>query len=53
MPEFDLSPLIDDPRIECVNLAVGPYIEEDDIAGLDALILSLEYVTANSFPGEN
>ena len=53
MPEFDLSPLIDDQRIECVNLAVGPYIEQDDIVGLDALILSLEYVTTNSFPDED
>lgn len=38
-PDFDLSPLIDDPAIELTQLAPGPVIQPEQVAGLDALIL--------------
>lgn len=49
IPEFDLSPLDDDSRIECVSLPDECLLDAETAAGLDAAILMLEAVTQKSF----
>jgi len=49
IPEFDLSPLDDDPRIECVSLPDTTDLDAETAARLDAVILMLEAVTRESF----
>ncbi len=49
IPDFDLSPLDDDPRIDCVSLPETPELESKAIADLDAVVLMLEAVTKSSF----
>ena len=49
IPEFDLSPLDDDSRIECVSLPDTTALDADTAAGLDAVILMLEAVTQQTF----
>jgi phosphoglycerate dehydrogenase-like enzyme len=49
IPEFDLSPLDDDPRIECVSLPDPTELGAETAAGLDAAILMLEAVTRHTF----
>jgi phosphoglycerate dehydrogenase-like enzyme len=49
IPEFDLSPLDDDPRIECVSLPDPNELAAETAAGLDAAILMLEAVTQKTF----
>lgn len=49
IPEFDLSPLDDDARIECVCLPDPARLDSDTAAGLDAVILMLESVTEETF----
>jgi phosphoglycerate dehydrogenase-like enzyme len=53
IPEFDLSPLDDDARIECVSLPDPETLDADMTAGLDAAILMLEAVTRHSFDARN
>jgi phosphoglycerate dehydrogenase-like enzyme len=49
--EFDLSPLDDDSRIECVSLPDTARLDVQAVAGLDAVILMLEAVTEETFDG--
>jgi phosphoglycerate dehydrogenase-like enzyme len=49
IPEFDLSPLDDDPRIECVSLPVAEVLDAQTASNLDAVILMLEAVTRETF----
>lgn len=49
IPEFDLSPLDDDDRIECVSLPDVTVLDAETAAGLDAAILMLEAVTPDTF----
>lgn len=49
IPEFDLSPLDDDARIECVSLADTPLLAAETAAHLDAVILMGEAVTRDTF----
>jgi len=49
IPEFDLSPLDDDTRIECVSLPDPSTLDAETAAGLDAVILMLEAVTQQTF----
>ena len=49
VPEFDLSPLDNDPLIECVSLPDTADLDSDTAAGLDAVILMLESVTQKTF----
>ena len=49
IPEFDLSPLDDDPIIECVCLPDMDNLDADTAAQLDAVILMLEAVTQRTF----
>jgi phosphoglycerate dehydrogenase-like enzyme len=51
IPEFDLSPLDDDSRIECVSLPDTARLDAKTAAGLDAVILMLEEVTEETFDG--
>jgi phosphoglycerate dehydrogenase-like enzyme len=48
IPEFDLSPLDDDPLIECVSLPDTANLDAKAAADLDAVILMLEAVTRES-----
>lgn len=38
-PDFDISPLERDPGVELVRLSPGPVITQEQMAGIDALIL--------------
>jgi phosphoglycerate dehydrogenase-like enzyme len=49
IPEFDLSPLDNDARIECVSLPDTAALDAETAGGLDAAILMLEVVTRNTF----
>jgi hypothetical protein len=49
IPEFDLSPLDDDDRIECVSLPDPTILDAEDAEDLDAVILMLEAVTPSTF----
>lgn len=49
IPEFDLSPLDDDPRIECVSLPDAGVLDAQTVSALDAVILMLEAVTRETF----
>jgi len=49
IPEFDLSPLDDDARIDCVSLPDAPRLAAETVADLDAVILMGEAVTAETF----
>lgn len=49
IPEFDLSPLDDDARIECVSLPDPANIDADIAAEVDAVVLMLEAVTQRTF----
>lgn len=52
IPEFDLSPLDDDSRIECVSLPDTTVLDAETAAGLDAAILMLEAVTRKTFDSQ-
>ena len=49
IPEFDLSPLDDDARVECVSLTDAAHLAAEAVADLDAVILMGEAVTRDSF----
>ena len=49
IPEFDLSPLDDDVRVECVSLPDTADLDAESAAELDAVILMLEAVTRRTF----
>ena len=49
IPEFDLSPLDDNPLIECVCLPDMANLDARTAADLDAVILMLEAVTPKTF----
>lgn len=49
LPEFDLSPLKDHPEIDLVFLDPGDEIAPEQVADVDALILLMPKMTANSF----
>jgi D-3-phosphoglycerate dehydrogenase len=53
IPEFDLSPLTDDPRMECIDLPDVDRLSHDDLASMDAVILGLEGIDAGSFAGDD
>lgn len=49
IPEFDLSSLDEDDRIECVSLPDPAVLDAEDAEDLDAVILMLEAVTPSTF----
>ena len=49
IPEFDLSPLDDHPRVECVSLPDTADLDSDVAAELDAAVLMGEAVTRKTF----
>jgi phosphoglycerate dehydrogenase-like enzyme len=49
IPEFDLAPLDEDDRIECVSLPDPEILDAEDAEDLDAVILMLEAVTPSTF----
>ena len=54
IPEFDLSTLDEDGRIECVSLPDEARLDAATASGLDAVVLMLEAVTRETFvPGSN
>ncbi len=52
-PEFDLSPLEQNDRVELVTLERGPEITAEQIADIDALILLAPKVTAETLKGSD
>ncbi|MDX1434160.1 MAG: NAD(P)-dependent oxidoreductase [Gammaproteobacteria bacterium] len=53
IPEFDMSPLVDDPRIECVELPEKSALAVSDLESLDAVLLGLETIDRASFAETN
>jgi len=49
-PDFDLSPLRDDPLVEVVWLPAGDRVRAEDLAGVDALVLLVPRFEAESIP---
>ena len=49
IPEFDLSPLEDDPSIETVSLPDVERLSARDLEDLDAVVLGLEGIDRSSF----
>lgn len=51
-PSFDLSPLIDDPRVEIAYLPAGPVMRAANLEGFDALILLASRFERASVPAD-
>ena len=55
IPEFDFTPLLENPAVELTALAAvgGGDLSAEDIAHLDAVVLFLERVTSNTVSSES